>query len=363
MNPSRLSLARRKRAYTKKHLAELAGFGIRTITAYENGEIEPSLEAVKRLAEVLQFPVKFFYGNDIPEPQLDSASFRSLSRMTARQRDAALASGSLGFYLGEWIESRFTLPKVDIPELSGMDPDSAPDVVRSEWGLGWQPVSNMVHLLESKGVFVFSLECQREVDAFSTWKDGRPFVFLNTNTTTERSRMDAAHELGHLVLHRHQNKRQRDVEREARVFASSFLMPRPDVLAHARRWPSVHSVVEDKARWKVSAIAYIVRLHRIGLVTDWHYRQLCIQLAKLLSPRKTKELRTVAREGSQLLSQVFSMLRTEGLQRSQIARELNLRSEDFNSLVFGLVISSITGGGEGSPSDTAGVKSKLRLVK
>jgi len=43
----------------------------------------------------------------------------------------------------------------------------------------------------------------REVDAFSLWRHGSPFVFLNTQKTPEHSRFDVAHELGHLVLHRH----------------------------------------------------------------------------------------------------------------------------------------------------------------
>ena len=55
----------------------------------------------------------------------------------------------------------------------------------------------MLHVLEAKGVRVFSLaENTRNVDAFSSWREERPFVFLNMQKTAERSRFDAAHELG-----------------------------------------------------------------------------------------------------------------------------------------------------------------------
>jgi Zn-dependent peptidase ImmA (M78 family) len=40
-----------------------------------------------------------------------------------------------------------------------------------------------------------------KVNAYALWKDEKPFVFLNTFKSTESSRFDAAHELGHLVLH------------------------------------------------------------------------------------------------------------------------------------------------------------------
>ncbi|WP_261371327.1 ImmA/IrrE family metallo-endopeptidase [Yersinia frederiksenii] len=60
----------------------------------------------------------------------------------------------------------------------------------------------MVHLIEPKGVKVFSLaENCVEVDAFSFWTNRKPFVLLNTIKTSERSRFDATHQLGHLVLH------------------------------------------------------------------------------------------------------------------------------------------------------------------
>jgi Zn-dependent peptidase ImmA (M78 family) len=56
--------------------------------------------------------------------------------------------------------------------------------------------------LESKGVRVFSLAANTvKVNAYALWKDEKPFVFLNTFKSTESSRFDAAHELGHLVLH------------------------------------------------------------------------------------------------------------------------------------------------------------------
>src|SRR5262249_25369006 len=112
---------------------------------------------------------------------------------------------------------------------------------------------NMVHLLESKGVRVFSLaqEC-REVDAFSLWRGELPFVFLNTMKSGERGRMDAAHELGHLALHRHGGPGGRDAESEADRFASAFLMPEGSVLALGLRNPRVDQLIKLKKKWKVS---------------------------------------------------------------------------------------------------------------
>ena len=74
--------------------------------------------------------------------------------------------------------------------------------VRARWDMGFRPIRNMVHLLEAHGVRVFSLaEDAKQVDAYSFWTPSKkPFVFLSMSKSAERSRMDAAHELGHLVI-------------------------------------------------------------------------------------------------------------------------------------------------------------------
>ena len=102
----------------------------------------------------------------------------------------------------DYIESRFTLPDPDIPSYgdSPVPPDLAGVAamdVRGKWGLGQLSIGNMLHLLESKGVRALSLnQPTAKADAFSFWRGGRPFVMLNTRKSAERSRMDAAHELG-----------------------------------------------------------------------------------------------------------------------------------------------------------------------
>ncbi|MFD5336500.1 MULTISPECIES: ImmA/IrrE family metallo-endopeptidase [Streptomyces] len=61
-----------------------------------------------------------------------------------------------------------------------------------------------------------------EVDAFSFWDGEIPFVLLSTEKTAERGRFDAAHELGHLVLHgEEQMPHGPQAEAEAHRFAAA----------------------------------------------------------------------------------------------------------------------------------------------
>jgi transcriptional regulator with XRE-family HTH domain len=87
-NPTRLTWARRRRGLTKTRLAASIGVELRSISAYETGEFNPEPDRLTVIARTLRFPQDFFFGDDIEEPAIDTASFRSLSKMTARQRDS-----------------------------------------------------------------------------------------------------------------------------------------------------------------------------------------------------------------------------------------------------------------------------------
>lgn len=339
-NPSRLELARKRRGLSQTSLAEASGISVRSLAYYETGEVDPSPIAINTLAEVLKFPAAFFFGTDIEEIACDAASFRSLSNMTAAQRNSALAAGTLAVELCRWIEVRFELPAPSVPDLREFDPETAAQVLRVEWGLGERPIKNIVHLLEAHGVRVFSLPVDSvSVDAFSVWHRDTPFVFLSPMKSGERGRMDAAHELGHLTMHAHGIPRSRQAEFEADAFASAFLMPHGDVLAHTPRTKSIKLIHRLKKRWGVSAIALVHRLKVLKLITEWQYRTFCIELSR--DGYRKSEKDGIARDTSQIFLKVFNALRAEGMSRGAIARDLSITSAELDSLLVGLVIASV----------------------
>ncbi len=359
-NPSRLSLARRRRAMNKIRLAELAGLTSRSITAFESGEKNPADETLEKFSEILKFPVAFFTGPDMDVPSASTASFRSMARMSAAQRDAALGSGAIAFLLNDWIEDRFELPEPDVLDLREEDPEAAAVALRQYWGLGERPVKNMVHLLEAKGIRVFSLaEKAVEVDAFSLWRNERPFVFLNTLKSSEHSRFDAAHELGHLVLHKHGGPQGQDTERQANAFASAFLMPKASVIAVAPRVPTLAHLVQLKKQWIVSVAALAYRLQAIGLLTEWHYRSICIEMSE--RGYRTNEPEGAQRETSQILAKILAALRQDGTNKSDLADDLNIDVAELDTLMFGLAMMGIEGGNH-SDNKRPG-RADLRVIK
>jgi Zn-dependent peptidase ImmA (M78 family)/DNA-binding XRE family transcriptional regulator len=360
-SPSRLEVARQRRGMSKVKLADAAGVTTRSLTAYESGATEPTPETVAQLARALSFPIEFFDGAPISELPAKQASFRALSALTAGRRDAALAAGRLAFVLSEWLDKSFNLPIPEVPDLRHDSPESAADALRSHWQRGERPIRSMVHLLESKGVRVFSLpEESRDIDAFSLWHNGVPFVFLNTMKSGERGRFDAAHELGHLVLHRHAAPQGREAEHEADAFASAFLMPRGAVVATTPAYVDVDRLVRLKTNWNVSVAALARRLHDIGLVSEWVYRSMCIEIAQ--RGYRTREPNGIEREASQLLDKVFKSLHDEGITRAALARVLHMPQAELESLVFGLVLSSVDGGRPTDEPTRARGRAHLKLV-
>ncbi len=335
-NPARLELAMDRRRLTARALAELADVTVVSLSQIKTGKQVPLDTTVQRIAVALDYPVAFFLGADVDTLPAEAVSFRSLSSVTQRERKAAIAAGGIAYLVADWLHSKYTLPRPNLIDAGPeRDPATAARALRQAWGLGEKPIANLIKLLEAKGVRVFSLaENTKNVDAFSCWRDDEPFIFLNTFKTTERSRFDAAHELGHLVLHKHGGSNQGpQAESEANAFASSFLMPRADVMSEVRRVQSLRQILDGKKRWGVSAAALTYRLHKIGMITDWQYRNFNIQLR---TDYGSSEPDSMQRETSTLWKMVLDDLWEQKLTRADIAAALNIPHGELENLLFGL---------------------------
>jgi transcriptional regulator with XRE-family HTH domain len=69
-------------------LAETIGVDLRSVSVFEKSEFKPSEENLNRIAAALRFPIEFFMQEgELQIIDRDSASFRSLFKMSASQRD------------------------------------------------------------------------------------------------------------------------------------------------------------------------------------------------------------------------------------------------------------------------------------
>ncbi|HXF60311.1 MAG TPA: ImmA/IrrE family metallo-endopeptidase, partial [Caldilineaceae bacterium] len=292
-------------------------------------------DMVTRIATALRFQPLFFYGEAVDLIPPEAVSFRATSSMSSATRNVGLGVGDIVASVIEAdLQSRFNLPKVDVPDLSNHDPEDAAALLRVRWKLGLEPIQNMVHLLESKGVSVYWLAHDSpSLDAVSWWREKKPFVLLNSHKQAgDRARFDAAHELAHLVLHRRAGTLWgRDVEKEADKFAAAFLLPADQFRKECPDQLNFHHLYQLKLRWKVSVSAMVMRAYDLGIFSESQRRQAFQRMNA--TGTLIQEKAAFQREQSKLHPMVFEALAKKNISPADYALQLHLDVDDIHEFM------------------------------
>jgi Zn-dependent peptidase ImmA (M78 family)/DNA-binding XRE family transcriptional regulator len=364
-NPEQLTLLRERVGITKEELAFQCGVSRRTVTSWENGEV--TAPAVDVLARVFDVDQQFFSRSSPQALDPSRVSFRALSSLGARKTKRVLAAARLSLQFNSWLDEHFSTPAADLPSIDDLvAPQDSNDVspaevarlLRAAWGLGDRPLRNITTLLERHGIRIMSVPAEdRDVDAFSFWTNGRPFVFLSTEKSAERLRFDLAHETGHLVLHKGLcTARERRYELEANHFASAFLMPSDGLVAQVATSPGrlrMQDVLVMKKSWRVSAAAMVRRLFDLQLIGEWHYRTWMIDLSS--QGYRRSEPDGLQREQSLLISTVLVETRKSGMTLEDIADDCGVPKDTIEQALLGLALVPLGGPRRRPPDEFVGV--------
>ena len=276
-NVARLRLDRQ---LTQEELAAKAGLSRMALGKVERGAVVPRARTLADLAKALAVPV----GEIVtPVRPLESVRFRSRKRVHAREQILAEVSKWLNAYAGleaDLNERRpFRFAGAQSPNRPA-NPEATARAARDAVGLAPDaPVRDICGLLEENGVKLLLLETKR--DSFFGLsvgaRDGGPAVVVNTwdRISVERWIFTAAHELGHLLLHPSEYRRDAtdlpmQAEREADAFASEFLMPEAAFAAEwdeTRGHPFLVRVLKVKRIFRVSYKTVLYRLVESGRET------------------------------------------------------------------------------------------------
>lgn len=288
--PGRIAQARELKGFTKTDIATALDVSPAAVAQWESGVKTPTAANLAALARVVGFPIAAFH-RDVPTDFSPPGplSFRARSNATTRRvnmRAEQLAKLVAESYI--WLRARVSLPPLRLPEIdpSATDPESAAQLCRRHWNLGDRPILKLGELLESQGiVMVRATLGDEKLDAFSCMVSGQPFIFLGSEKGDRaRSRFDAAHELGHLLLHQHYTERHlsdsekhKEIEDEAHDFAAAFLMP-ADTFRSEIFDTTLNGFLRLKERWGVSVQAMVMRARKLGVIDEYRrielYRQM-----------------------------------------------------------------------------------------
>lgn len=276
-NVARLRAAQK---LSQKALAEQAKLSRPALRKIELGESLPRPDTLRALATALG--VKTF---DLVTPVREIRSVRFRASKQMRERAQILAE------MANWIDDYCFLEQelndaaefLLASEEPVRDPKALAAMVREQLQLDDSPIHDICGLLESSGIKV--LQIARATDAFFGLsigaEDGGPAIVINTwdRIPVERWIFSAAHELGHLLLHRagydaNREDEPRPEEDEADAFAAALLMPEK---AFDREWeeasghPFYERVLKVKRIFRVSYRTVLRRLREQGLVSDRVY--------------------------------------------------------------------------------------------
>jgi Zn-dependent peptidase ImmA (M78 family)/DNA-binding XRE family transcriptional regulator len=335
-DPQRLRIARQLQGWQRTELAEKVGVSAAAISQFELGRSKPRPATLAQIALSLKLPVSFFASTGRPLPALDAEEtfFRSLRRTTKRDRERALAHASLLAEIARLVDERVHLPRLDVPDELTLSPDAPVEAaeecameVRRRWDLGDGPIVNVVRLLERKGIIVARFPLMSDdVDAFSWPLSERPLVVLGSDKRNyERSRLDAAHEFGHLIMH-HADPEPglQPMERQANRFASALLTPaegiRDELPTGRVDWSQLLAV---KERWGISLGALLYRARDLGTMSPTAYETALKYMASR-GWRMREPGRMRRPEEPKLLQKAIAVLEDNGTTLEALAARQNL---------------------------------------
>ena len=283
----RLKLARRASGLSLRNLADAIDGRVsaQAIGKYERNETMPGSAVLIALAGALDVSVDYLLGD--PELVLEDIEFRKdafASRRGEAQVEAAVLVKLERYLAIEEILGLSTLdwnrPR-DVPYPVSHDlteADRGADALRKHWGLGIDPIPNLVELLEEQGIKVFAVPLDNisglAAKARRPARGDVPVVVINQNDWGERQRFTIAHEVGHMVL---AVAPRLNSEKAAHRFAGALIMPAEALwreVGKRRKSVSLSELLELKRLFGVSVQALTHRCRDLRIFSQALYDRL-----------------------------------------------------------------------------------------
>ena len=278
---TRLQQARKAAGLSLRDLGDRVGVSHAAIKKYEDGAATPPSDMLLKLSQVLGVRVAYFF-----RPQtvvLDALEYRKHSALPKKRLDAITNQVIDQIERRMELENLFPHPPqafalpAKLPPVHDMaDIEQVAEHVRKVWGLGQNPIPDLIGTLENQGirVFVTDDDGDKHFDGLTAFAGTVPVIVVGRHWPGDRQRFTLAHELGHLLLAQ-RTPSDLDVELVCNRFAGAFLFPRNAVLqelgAHrnAIEWQELALL---KAEFGLSMGGILYRARDLGIVSA-AYRQ------------------------------------------------------------------------------------------
>jgi len=258
-----------------------------TLHKYEQGKMKPDSKALLAMSNVLGVPVDYFYSVPTVSVELKNVDYRKYSSKISKAEQVAVEEKAK-----ENCERYFELEHLIDPSekaeyfiyekviATADDAEEAAKELRNNWKLGYDPIPDVVEMLEDKGYKVIELDAPDGFDGMKADVEGRKIIVLKKNKKLGedivRKRLTALHELAHHSLKFADKLTHKEEEKLCHAFASAVLYP-ADMAKKELNKDRFHfyqnELVLIKERWGISFSAVFSRALRLGIITSFIYRR------------------------------------------------------------------------------------------
>jgi len=266
-----------------ERLKPLVSISHATLANYEKDATRPPIDVMTALSTFYQRPLNWFLGNGATLAGVRYRNLKSKVGVKDRQRFEGECQRWLDSYIA--VERHLGEPLMATGTFK-MKPGEPPafaaarlrkDILKLDED---QRVPSVVEVLECLGCRVMEAESDLAIDALAARLGDEHVVMLNTQTSNDRARMNAAHELGHVVQGDcDADEEDKAQEKAAFTFASHLLLTSA-MLAEAFKRKSVVDMLRFKERFGISLAAMVYRAQVERLITDAEAKHLWIEFAK-----------------------------------------------------------------------------------
>ena len=336
----RLHRARKAAGLSLRDLGELVGVSHAAIKKYEDGVAMPSSDILIRLSRALKVRTEYFFR---PEPvALEGIEYRKRSSLPKKRLDA------ITHEVIDQIERRIELENL-FPQspvkpfatveglaasITSMDQiENVVELVREAWELGFDPIPDLIDVLETYGIRVFMIDADADnkFDGLAARVSGMPIVVVGRHWPGDRQRFTLAHELGHLMLEGRLGS-DLDEEMACNRFAGAFLFPRASVLQEMGAHRNAIELKELgllKEEFGLSMAGILYRARDLGIISS-AYRDEQAKLFRFKGWHLKEPGRDYPAEKAHIFEQlVFHALAEEYIGESKAAELMNMSLAQF----------------------------------
>lgn len=272
----RIRNARKLNGLSLQEVADELHVSKQMISKYESGASIPNSAKLIKLSKLFELKIDYFF--NAFKVELSEVNFRKKSTFSMKKQNSLKERIKINLENYLYIEDCLSINYSFDNPLEGIEIRKEEDIIKAvqklryEWKIGFDPVHNLIQLLEDKRIKIIELsEFENKFDGLATYVDNKyPVIVLNKNFQVERKRFSLLHELGHILLDIADNCNMKE-EDICHKFASEFLLPKNIVIEEfggKRKHISLSELVSFQAKYGISIKAIVYKLKDVGILNE-----------------------------------------------------------------------------------------------